>query len=99
MDGFTLGAWRNAGFLNPSISILDSCLYEYSDHEEYTHGLELDIIVLRGSGWKKDTIKKRIKHLVDIYKQCELKFNNVKLVEVDPPSNGRLDFFLGIKRV
>lgn len=93
LKGSVSGAWRNAGYLNPSISTLDSYLYEFSDEEEYTHGLELDIIVLRGSGWEKDTIKKRIKHLSDIYKQCRVKFNNVKLVEVDPPSDGRLDFF------
>lgn len=88
-----LGTWRSAGYSNPSISTLDSYIYESSAEEKYTHGLELDIIVLRGSGWEKNTIKKRIKHLADIYKQCRLKFNNVKLVEVDPPSDGRLDFF------
>ena len=93
LEGSVSGAWRNAGYLNPSISTLDSYLYEFSDEEEYTHGLELDIIVLRGSGWDKDTIKRRIKHLAGIYKQCKLKFQNVKLIEIDPLGDRRLDFF------
>ena len=85
--------WREAGYLHPAISFLDSYLYTTSDEEEYTHGLELDVVVLRGSGWDKDTIKTRVKHLAGIYKQCRLKFKNVKLVEIDPPGDGRLDFF------
>lgn len=86
-------AWRKAGYLNPSVSYLDSYIYGSSDEKKYTHGLELDIVVLRGSGWNKDTIKKRVKHLADIYEQCKLKFINVKLVEVDPLGEGMLDFF------
>jgi len=85
--------WRKAGYLNPAISFLDSYIYTSPDEEEYTHGLGLDIVVLRGSGWEKDTIKTRVKHLAGIYKQCRLKFKNVTLVEIDPPGDGRLDFF------
>ena len=88
-----LNAWKDAGYFNPSISFFDSYLYTSSDEGEFTHGLELDVVVLRGSGWDKDTIKKRVKLLAGIYKQCRLKFEHVKLVELDPPSDGRLDFF------
>ena len=89
----SLDTWRKAGYLNPAISFLDSYIYTSSDEEEYTHGLGLDVVVLRGSGWEKDTIKTRVKHLAGIYKQCRLKFKNVKMVEIDPPGDGRLDFF------
>jgi len=88
-----LDAWKEAGYLNPSISFIDSYIYTSSDEVKYTHGLGLDIVVLRGSGWDKEAIKKRIKHLADIFKQCRLKFTNVKLIEIDPLSDGRLDFF------
>jgi len=88
-----LDAWKKAGYINPSIFFLDSYIYSSSDEGKYTHGLELDVIVLRGSGWDKDTIKKRVKHLADIYKQCRLKFKNVKLIEIDPLGDRRLDFF------
>jgi len=89
----SVNKWREAGYLNPAISFLDSYIYTSSDEEEYTHGLELDVVVLRGSGWNKDTIKTRVKHLAGIYKQCRLKFKNVQLIEIDPPGDGRLDFF------
>ena len=88
-----LDTWKEAGYLNPSIFFLDSYIYASSDELKYTHGLGLDIVVLRGSGWDKEAIKKRIKHLADIFKQCRLKFTNVKLIEIDPLSDGRLDFF------
>jgi hypothetical protein len=88
-----LDTWIIAGYSNPSIVSLDGYIYASSDEEQYTHGLELDVVVLRGSGWNNDTIKKRVKHLADIYKQCGLKFKNVKLIEIDPLVDGRLDFF------
>jgi len=74
-----LDTWEAAGYINPSIFFLDSYIYASSDEVKYTHGLELDIVVLRGSGWDKEAIKKRAKHLADIFKQCRLKFTNAKL--------------------
>ena len=88
-----LDTWKKAGYTNPSIFFLDNYIYASSDEGKYTHRLELDVVILRGSGWDKDTIKKRIKHLADIYKQCGLKFKNVKLIEIDPLGDRRLDFF------
>jgi hypothetical protein len=92
-------SWEKAGYINPTIFFLDSYIYSSSDEGEYTHGLELDVVVLRGSGWDKDTIKKRVKHLADIYKQCSLKFINVKLIEIDPLGDRRLDFFPGTVKI
>ncbi len=86
-------SWEKAGYANPSIFFLDSYIYASTDDGKYTHGLELDIVVLRGSGWGKDTIRKRVKHLADIYKQCRLKLKNVQLIEIDPQGDRRLDFF------
>ena len=84
--------WEKAGYSKPKTSNITNQLYEISGRYEYTHGLELDVITLRGCGWDKSTIIKRLIHLADIYKQCRIKFEHVDFIEIVPP-NGRLDFF------
>ncbi len=84
--------WEKVGYSKPKISDITDQLYGMSRRYGYTHRLELDVVMIRGCGWDKNTIIKRLIHLADIFKQCRIKFEDVDLIEIDPP-NGRLDFF------
>ncbi len=84
--------WEEVGYSKPQLLNITNQLYEINDHYEFTQGLELDVIMIRGCGWDKNTIIKRLIHLADIYKQSRIKFEQVDFIEIDPPA-GRLDFF------
>ncbi len=74
--------WVQAGFGNPKITKMD--LYS-GDRHRYTHEADLDIVVVRGSGWTKEIIEERYKKVVTIFRQCDLKFSNMRMIEVDAP--------------
>ena len=84
--------WVKAGYTASPVSNIADRLYGLPNGAGYTHGLDLDVIMLKGSGWEKNTIFARLTRLADIFKQCEIKFENVYFVGIDPP-DGRLDFF------
>jgi hypothetical protein len=81
-DHSSEAGWVQAGFGNPKITKLD--LY-VGDGHRYTHETDLDIVLLRGSGWTMEIIEKRYRKVVNIYRQCNLKFSNMRVIEVDAP--------------
>jgi hypothetical protein len=85
-DPNTEAGWAQAGYGNPKITKMD--LYA-GDKHRYTHETDLDIVVVRGSGWTKEIIQERYKKVVKIYRQCNLKFSNMRVIEVDPPLDTR----------
>ncbi len=77
--------WRDAGFSNATVSILDISNIYQSDFNRYTHSVDLTLVNLKGAGWDKELLKKTLERVAEVYKQCGIKVNNPKYVETDPP--------------
>lgn len=75
--------WISAGYKNPSITKLE--LYYNTKEDKFSHKLNLDLLMVRGSGWTKEKLISRYTEVARVYSQCEIKFDEVRLIEVDAP--------------
>ncbi|MBT7608925.1 MAG: hypothetical protein HN576_04165 [Bacteriovoracaceae bacterium] len=76
--------WELNGFYNPYFKNID--LYSASDNTQYTHSVQVDLIMIRGSGWDEETIIERYRKAAEIYKQCGIKLTPARFISVTPPS-------------
>jgi hypothetical protein len=82
--------WRAAGFKDPEVRLIDIGKFYRSD-ETFTHGFDLTLVLLRGSGWTKKTVVRRLQKLARIYAPYRIKIGVAKLVIAGSP-NGMIDF-------
>jgi len=75
--------WILAGYKNPSISEIN--LYQNVIKTKFSYKLDLDLLVVRHSGWTKEKLIDRYKEVAKVYSQCEIKFDKVRIIEVDAP--------------
>lgn len=80
--------WANAGFEEPDHIRFNPV----TDRDvEMTHEMELNSVILRGSGWERERVIQHLNYASDVLAQCGIKVNNVNITEVAEPS-GNVDF-------
>ncbi len=84
--------WSNAGFANPKITAVKTKKFYRGGNYRFTHSFDLTLVMLRGTGWSKSSILKRIKKTALIYAQYGLRIDRLELVIADAPS-GVIDFW------
>jgi hypothetical protein len=82
--------WQAAGFKDPEVRLIDTGKF-YRVGETFTHKFDLTLVLLRGSGWTKKAVVRRLQKLARIYAPYRIKIGLVKLVTADSP-NGMIDF-------
>jgi hypothetical protein len=85
---YETATWEVAGLHSPSFKDIP---LRQINQKEITHVFDLDIVVLRGSGWDTETIEQRYLKVAEIFAQCGIGIPQAKVIEVDPPDN-QLDF-------
>ncbi len=72
-------SWKRAGFKDPIVSTVTAPAASTSA----THGFDLTIVMFRGTGWTYPLVEPHLKRINEIYAQCGIRLEEVKVVEVD----------------
>ena len=78
--------WIQAGFLNPKIQIINPVVKPL-EGIPLTHEFSMTAIVLRDSLWSVPEVSTRLNRVAQMYAQCGLKLDTLKIVEVTPPAS------------
>lgn len=54
-------------------------------------GLEMSVILLRGSGWTEEQAREQLREAARVYARCAIRLRRVSLVSADPPG-GRVNW-------
>lgn len=79
-----LDEWHANGFENIEEALV---LFDEDDYGtgQMTHEIDIESVVLRGSGWDAESVKERYAKVVEIYAGCGIRINQVKITTVDNP--------------
>ncbi len=85
--------WAAAGFGKPKIETVDvqKLLRKGKEQFSYSHGLDLTLVVFRGTEWTKKLVLKRLIKVARTFARCGVKLRRVKLVIANAPGN-TIDF-------
>lgn len=73
--------WKRAGFEDPIISTVSAPRAESST--AVTHAFDLTVVMFRGTGWTYPQVEPHFKRINEIYAQCGIRLEEVKVVESD----------------
>lgn len=83
--GLSADAWHQAGFRNVTVDAYPvESLYGQVKPTQFTHGMDLTLVLFRGTGWDKSEIQSRYGRVAQIYAQCGVKISRLNYVEADP---------------
>ncbi|MFA6093626.1 MAG: hypothetical protein WCU88_10780 [Elusimicrobiota bacterium] len=82
--------WTRSGFGSPQIHSLraeELC----SDCKDADYALDMDVVLLRKSGWTEEEFLPMLRETAKIYSQCSVRIDRVELALADPPQ-GRTEW-------
>lgn len=85
--------WKESELETLSTSRFSDMYSSDQDLSIFKYRMDLDVVILSGSGWNLKSIKERLIHMGETFKACKIKFENIYLIKIRPKISGQLDYY------
>ncbi|GEM_PF-3042212 len=83
--------WIDNGYGDPVITNLNM---RKNDGRTYTHEFDVDVVLLRNSGWSEAEVRELMSKATEVYMECGIQLANVKIVTATAPQSTWIDSYM-----